>query len=114
MSTKQHSRLLQKVEAENVMKKAIETWGKDEQLGMLLEESLELALATRKLLRDRKHHGLQEEMFIEQMASEIADVQIMISQAKIMFPGIDTMIEETKVQKIERLKKRLDNKTFNS
>lgn len=91
-----------------IMKLAIETWGEKSQLEMLQEESTELALAARKFIRDPNNEKFKD------LASEIADVEIMIKQIKIMFPTINNIVEEQKVFKLKRLNDRLDNLKYES
>ena len=85
-----------------VFEKAIEVWGERSQLEMAQEESTELALAIRKFIRQQN-----EKRFLD-MAGEIADVEIMIEQIKMMFPTITEKVEVLKVFKINRLETRLD------
>ena len=91
---------------EKLFKRVVEKWGIKEQLGMVTEEALELALAARKLQR-----VINEERF-DHLMEEIADVEILIEQVKIIFPNGVPVIEEHKVNKLIRLEKRLDNNSF--
>jgi NTP pyrophosphatase (non-canonical NTP hydrolase) len=72
------------------------------QLEMLMEESMEVAHAARKFVRSN-FKDCKKEL----LESEIADIEIMIKQYRMMFP--DNKIEEHKRKKIKRLKKRLKN-----
>lgn len=86
--------------------RTIEKWGRRSQLEMAQEESTELALSIRKYIRkDCPENYLS-------MASEIADVEIMIEQIKIMFPTINESISEAKIFKLNRLDDRLNNNSF--
>lgn len=89
-----------------IMQLAIDTWGKRAQFEMAQEEATELALAVRKFIR------VDTEQNYKNLASEIADVEIMIKQIKFMLPNIEKVIEEQKVFKITRLKDRLDKLLF--
>lgn len=89
-----------------IMKLAIDTWGEQSQLEMLQEESTELALAARKFIR------VQNDERFQNLASEIADVEIMINQIKIMFPTLGHIVENEKIFKIDSLEKRLDKLNF--
>ncbi len=86
---------------EEIFDKAIEIWGIRSQLEMAQEESTELALAVRKFIRTSNEKRFND------MAGEIADVEIMIEQIKRMYPEIKYEIEDQKVFKINRLKERL-------
>lgn len=81
---------------------AILEYGFKSQLEMLMEESMEVARAARKFVRSN-FKDCKKEL----LESEIADIEIMIKQYRMMFP--DNKIEEHKRKKIKRLKKRLKN-----
>lgn len=72
-------------------------WGADAQIQMTIEECAELIVVLAKY--GRIHNGST----LEQIAEEIADVQIMINQLKIIFPGVGKAMKA----KLERLDKRL-------
>lgn len=79
--------------------RAIDMWGCDAQLKMVLEEMSELAKEICKFWRGKNN--------TESIADEVADVEIMLAQAKLIF-GIEKTVEQHKVDKLERLKMRLD------
>jgi len=81
----------------NVLKGAIATYGEDAQENMVFEEVGELLQALVK--RRRNWAGLAE---LENLAEEIADVEICLDQLKIMH-GIRSLVSEKRLQKIERL-----------
>jgi hypothetical protein len=89
----------------SVYLKAIEKWGERNQLEMLQEETTELSLA-RKLIRNKTPDTIHD------FTAEIADVEIMIQQAKIMFPEIVEEVNRIKQFKLERLEKRLNKGVF--
>lgn len=91
---------------EETLKKAIEVWGERAQLEMAQEESTELALAIRKYIRQPNEERLND------MSGEIADVEIMIEQLKLMLPSIQSRVDEIKDFKITRLKGRLEKQEF--
>lgn len=91
-------------EHEDVLNKAIEVWGNEAQLEMVIEECLELALALQKLKRKRGN-PLDK---INNVVDEIADVKIMIYQAERIF-GSQPVNERVEF-KINRLKERLKEK----
>lgn len=93
------------MEEKEIYKEAINRYGWIAQTEMLLEESLELSLATRKFLREPKDKRLFD------LGSEIADVLIMIEQFIIISPEINQIIIEQKEFKLKRLKERLDKTT---
>ena len=81
--------------------KAILKWGKRSQIDMAIEESGELIVALSK--RFRNHNGST----IDDIIGEIADVEIMLEQMKLIFPsgkfGVFTF-EIFKRRKLEKLK----------
>lgn len=81
---------------------AINAYGTDEQVRMIYEEMCELGVALSKYHRDP---GMET---VRDVQEEIADVQIMIEQAKEMFgrSGVEWIIQE----KTERLRKRVEEK----
>lgn len=87
-------------------KKAAKLWGTNAQLEMLLEESIELALATRKFLRNVTEDRTSN------LCSEIADVKIMIEQFENMFPDLTENIEQWKAFKLTRLEQRISENKF--
>lgn len=80
-----------------ITEKAVETFGRESQIEMAIEECAELIDALCKLRRNR--------VFADAVVTEIADVQIMCEQLSYMF-GEQTVAYERK-RKIERLQKRL-------
>lgn len=81
-----------------IMQSAVSTFGERSQVNMFFEEAAELQNAICKYYRGRGT--------IENIAEEIADVQIMLEQLSIIFDcnsTVRTFID----QKIERLAKRI-------
>ena len=89
---------------DNILQSAIDTWGFDAQCEMILEESIELALALQKMKRVR---GDKQQKF-DNLIDGLADVKIMIRQAERLFP-ID-IINKRIDFKMNRLKERLNEK----
>jgi hypothetical protein len=81
---------------------AINAYGTEEQVRMIYEEMCELGVALSKHHRDP---GMET---VRDVQEEIADVQIMLEQAKEMFgrSGVEWIIQE----KTERLRKRVEEK----
>lgn len=80
---------------------AIEKWGIDAQVWMVIEEMSELQKEICKIKRG-KHDPYA-------LADEIADVTIMLEQLRIMF-GLNDLVCQHMDAKIERLKNRIDSK----
>lgn len=83
---------------DDIYKRAIEAWGEEKQINMVVEECGELLSAINKFRRGR--------ITKEAMFEEAADVSIMIKQFrefdKELFDSLEKM-------KIERIRNRLDN-----
>ncbi|WP_298699201.1 hypothetical protein [uncultured Brevundimonas sp.] len=83
---------------EEIARQALETWGHSAQIDMVIEECSELILALQHWKRGRVRS--------DAVASEVADVSIMLSQARIIFGSED--VDRARDQKIARLVGRLD------
>ncbi len=81
-----------------VIHRAIEQYGVDNQLKMVLEEMAELQKEICKNWRGRDN--------IDEIADECADVEIMLAQLKIIY-GIESVVPTHVNQKINRLKLKL-------
>jgi ASC-1-like (ASCH) protein len=92
-----------KIKMEDVHRIAMEWWGLKPQLNQMIEECSELIHAICKLKRTR---DLLDEEGIDRMCEEIADVEIMISQFKWLYPK---QIEKWKIIKLARLIGRLED-----
>ena len=78
--------------------KAIKKWGVDSQVYMAYEEMGELLSALNKLLRKR--------VTVDDVITEIADVQIMTEQLALIFG--QEKVETEKERKLKRLEERLN------
>ena len=81
-----------------VYRRAIDTYGEDAQLWMVIEEMSELAKEICKFMRGKRCPA--------DIADEIADVAIMLEQATMIF-GVNDLVRKHMDQKVERLKERL-------
>lgn len=79
------------------LKKAIDTWGKDMQLTVAVEEFSEL---TKEIYKHKR--GADN---LPHIIEELADCYIMLEQMKMMFSLDDTVIVGAVKKKIERLKR---------
>ena len=82
-----------------ILKKAIETYGKDLQLTVAVEEFSELIKEICKNKRGRDN--------LENIIEEMADCQIMLAQIQIIFDINAEEISNKVIEKLERLEKRL-------
>lgn len=85
-----------------VLVDAVQTWGAEAQQQMMVEEMSELTKALCKLYRAKTE--ADAEKAIGNIREEMADVQIMLDQMKILFGGI----EDYEREKLDRLEKRLE------
>ncbi len=83
-----------------VLQRALDTYGSTLQIAMVFEEMSELQKELCKYLRGKRSPA--------SIAEEIADVEIMIEQMKMLFCCTDDVRNERR-RKVERLKERLDN-----
>ena len=85
-----------------ICRKALQKWGKLSQVLMTIEELSELIQTLAKA--DRKVNGSD----VEEIASEIADVKLMLKQAQLIFGINDIAIASLEEEKLDRLKKLLE------
>jgi hypothetical protein len=83
-----------------VLQRALDTYGSLPQIVMVFEEMSELQKELCKYLRGKYSPA--------SIAEEIADVEIMIEQMKMLFCCAEDVRNERRC-KVERLKERLDN-----
>lgn len=84
---------------------AIDKYGKVHQLLKLAEECAELNHAIMRYLETREMDVLEYDV-LEHVFMEAADVEIMLSQLRVMYP--DNEIDDMKTIKLERLKERVN------
>ena len=89
-----------------LLDRAITTYGAPAQMDMAVEEMAELTKAICKV--KRVSCTAEAKAVLENVVEEMADVQIMLDQLRIIF-GRSTV--EAEEYKLERLKKRLDAAT---
>lgn len=85
-----------------VCQQAVDTYGKEHQLTVCMEEMAELTKELSKNIR-----GLDN---LPQIAEEIADVEVMLEQLKIIF-GIRDSVADVKDLKLIRLNKTITQET---
>ena len=90
------------IEKQALLKKAIDMLGNEFQLMLLVEECGELLQAIGKVYRNKPGS-------IESIQEEIADVQLMLDQVKLIYN--EDEINRIMEQKLIRLKSRLDKKS---
>ena len=85
-----------------ILHEAVRTWGQDAQTLMMVEEMSELTKAICKLYRATDDGSASAA--VENIREEMADVQIMLDQMKIMFGNVGVYERA----KLDRLEKRLE------
>ena len=83
-----------------VLQRALDTYGSALQIVVMMEEMSELQKELCKYLRGKYSPA--------NIAEEIADVEIMIEQMKMLFCCADD-VRDVRRRKVERLKERLDD-----
>lgn len=91
---------------ERIMQQAIETYGVQAQCDVAIEEMAELTKAIVKIRRVADDYE-KTQAALDNLLEEIADVDIMIDQLKIMWGP--KQVEEYRRKKIERLERRLND-----
>ena len=81
------------MDREAVLRKAIDTYGEESQMKMMIEEMSEL---TKELCKRFRGEGNTVHIL-----EEMADVQIMLDQMKMIF-GDTSEMEKAKVERLER------------
>lgn len=89
------------LEENGIYEEAIKKWGAESQVLMAIEELGELIVVLSKLGRDKNSSDIYD------IIEEIADVEIMIEQLKVIFKIHDEVIIE-KRGKLKKLRKYLD------
>lgn len=90
----------ERINETEVLQRALDTYGSLPQIVMVFEEMSELQKELCKYLRGKYSPA--------SIAEEIADVEIMIEQMKMLFCCTDD-VHDVRRRKVERLKERLDN-----
>lgn len=91
---------------QEILKKAVETYGEESQIDMAIEECSELIQALCKYKRAK--HGASLIKSLENVAEEMADVEIMMAQLKLIFKN-NLVVEAVKAEKLKRLENNLNN-----
>lgn len=89
------------INEKEICKQALDLYGKKAQICMVFEEMAELQKELCKYLRESE--------IIGNITEEIADVEIMLEQMKLLF-DIEKEVEEEKKYKLKRLEERLKEK----
>ena len=82
-----------------ILRKAIQTWGKQAQILMVLEEMAELQKEILKNINREKEN-------LNELIDETTDVEIMLTQLKMIY-GIEEAVKNHRAEKLEKIEKRL-------
>ncbi|MDO4831001.1 MAG: hypothetical protein Q4A46_05955 [Clostridia bacterium] len=98
--------------AKEIMQKAINTYGVENQMIKTVEELSELSQALCKsivrLNYTKEKTSLEDDLkSVDNIFEEIADVEIMLEQCKMIFYESEDKINDYKKEKIKRLERRL-------
>lgn len=85
---------------QTTLQRAIDVFGADGQVYMAIEECSELVDALMKYRRGR--------IGVNDVVTEIADVQIMCAQLEIIFGGSSKIVEMERARKMDRLRGRIE------
>lgn len=95
----QSSKWVEQLELDETLHKAVKQFGAISQTIVAIEELSELQKELTKELRLIGN--------IDHLAEEVADVEIMLDQLRIIYPGLDYMVDAWRRKKITRLESRL-------
>ena len=82
-----------------LMKKALEKWGAASQVGMAVEECAELIVALQKYI-----NRTPKPETIDNVLSEIADVELMLAQMRVVLGIDDETLRKRMEEKLMRLR----------
>lgn len=88
----------------DILNKAIETYGEHSQIDKAIEEMAELTKALLKLRYCEK--DFERQIVQDAVSEEMADVEIMLTQLHMVF-GNTKKVEEYQIKKIKRPERRL-------
>jgi len=82
---------------------AIEKWGADSQIELFIEECSEAIHAVQKC----KRHGFADQKRYDNLIQELADLEIMLEQMRLIFG--EKTINDAKMKALKKLEDRLKN-----
>ena len=88
-----------------ILQRAIDTYGAENQCLKLIEEMSELTKALLKI-RFADDKGVEHDILMDAVSEEMADVEIMLEQLHMIYQNHDK-VSEYRTKKIERLERRL-------
>jgi NTP pyrophosphatase (non-canonical NTP hydrolase) len=95
-----------------ILEKAIEVYGRDAQIEMIIEECSELIFAIQKFKRCTDHDSDLRAKLLFNVRDEIADVSVMIKQAMLIF-GVESVNERLEYKMFRLESKMIEDKNRN-
>ena len=89
-----------------IMQTCLDRWGLKAQVGQAIEECAELIVALQKYINRKPQANM-----IENILDEIADVEIMLAQMRLVLDIDDSALRERIEYKLARLSRYLDEDT---
>lgn len=96
-----------KKELESVYKRAVDIWGVESQMGMMIEEAAELIQSISKYRRSHNKSDEVKKQVYEHICEEVADVENMINQMRYMLD--EKIIDKYKEEKLKRTLQKIIN-----
>lgn len=96
------------INAQKIEQRAIDSHGRSRQLLKAIEELGELTQAIARLLAASAADRPAYEALVDQLMEEVADVEVMLDQIKLIFPDGALRVAGWKTYKLARLDLRLD------
>lgn len=107
------ARVEQVISEKDILLRAIDELGIDARMDMMLEEMSELAKALLKVRRAERANLMYDDALLaqcdERVREEIADVQIMLDQMKLIYDH-DGIVDHWREKKLDRLERILDRR----
>jgi len=89
------------------LRDVIKKWGKKHQTERVIEELAELIVALTKL--DRTDNLASKSTKVFNVANEVADVEIMLKQIRLMYPEVNRLVPSIHAEKIKRLEGKINS-----
>lgn len=91
-----------------IEQRAIDHYGRAHQLIKATEELGELTQAIARLLTTKAYNRPMHKAIVDHLLQEVADVEVMLDQIKLLFPDGATRVHSWKIYKLARLDQRMD------
>jgi len=95
------------VDPKAIEQRAIDHYGRAHQLIKATEELGELAQAIARLLTTKAYNRPMHKGLVDHLLQEVADVEVMLDQIKLLFPDGALRVHSWKIYKLARLDQRM-------